>query len=83
MSHRSGGSRFRGGGMPERRGNESYRNGLVYAQQLAELPDYSNPATRETEKSLGPFEYDVEINKMYDQDIITRGPYELDNGAIY
>jgi hypothetical protein len=20
---------------------------------------------------------------MYDQDIITRGPYELDNGAIY
>jgi hypothetical protein len=50
MSHRSGGGRFKGGGMPERRGQESYRNGLVYAQQLAELPDYSNPATRETEK---------------------------------
>ena len=47
------------------------------------MPDYSNPATRETEKQLGGFEYDEELDKMYSQDVITRGPYELDNGAIY
>lgn len=47
------------------------------------MPDYSNPATRETNKSLGPFEYEEELDKLYAQDVIMRGPYELDNGAIY
>jgi hypothetical protein len=47
------------------------------------LPDYSSFATRETEKQLGPFVYDVDEKRMYDLEIITRGPYELDNGAIY
>ena len=84
LSQRSGGGRFKGGGMPERKqGGESYRNGLVYAKQLSDLPDYSNPATRETEKSLGPFNYDLEGMKNFDIEIVTRGPYELDNGAIY
>ena len=84
LSQRSGGGRFKGGGMPERKqGGESYRNGLVYAKQLSDLPDYSNPATRETEKSLGPFNYDLEGIKNFDIEIVTRGPYELDNGAIY
>jgi len=33
LSQRSGGGRFKGGGMPERKqGGESYRNGLVYAK---------------------------------------------------
>lgn len=32
ISHRSGGGRFKGGGMPERRGQDSFRNGLVYAK---------------------------------------------------
>ena len=54
MSARSGQGRFKGGGMDKKKGNnngsDSQRNGLVYAQQLSEMPDYSNPATRETEK---------------------------------
>jgi hypothetical protein len=65
------------------KGQESYRNGLVYAKALNDLPDYSSFATRETEKQLGPFVYDVDEKRMYDLEIITRGPYELDNGAIY
>jgi hypothetical protein len=81
MSHRSGEVIFKGGGMPK--GQESYRNGLVYAKALNDLPDYSSFATRETEKQLGPFVYDVDEKRMYDLEIITRGPYELDNGAIY
>ena len=47
LSARSG--QFRGG-MPSNRRADSQRNGLVYAKQLAEMPDYSNEATRATEK---------------------------------
>lgn len=50
MSHRSGEVIFKGGGMPERKGRDSYRNGLVYAKALSDMPDYSSFATRETEK---------------------------------
>ena len=73
---------FRGGGMPSNRRADSQRNGLVYAKQLAEMPDYSNEATRATEKQVGPFEWD-EDESQYGTDLIVRGPYELDNGAIY
>ena len=52
--------------MPERRGQDSFRNGLVYAKQLSGMPDYSNAATRETEKQLGPFVYDMDTNNLYD-----------------
>jgi hypothetical protein len=47
------------------------------------MPDYSTPATRSTESRLGPFVFDrnEEINNR--MDLITRGPYELDNQAIY
>ena len=45
------------------------------------MPDYSNEQTRETEKQLGAFEYDQDEAQY--GDLITRGPYELDNGAIY
>lgn len=79
LSARSG--QFRGG-MPSNRRAESGRNGLVYAKQLAEMPDYSNDATRATEKHVGPFEWD-EDESQYGNDLIQRGPYELDNGAIY
>lgn len=82
LSHRSAEVIFKGGGMPQR-GNDSYRNGLVYAKALSSLPDYSSFATRETEKQLGPFNYDLDDNKMFELEIITRGPYELDNGAIF
>lgn len=80
LSHRSNEVIFRGGCMP---GRDSFRNGLVYAKALSELPDYSSFATRETEKLLGPFEYDLDDKKLFDLEIITRGPYELDNCAIY
>lgn len=68
--------------MPSNNGAGSQRNGLVYAKQLAEMPDYSNEATRATEKQVGPFEWD-EDDSQYGTDLIVRGPYELDNGAIY
>ena len=29
-----------------------------YARELAEMPDHSNAATRETEERLGPFVFD-------------------------
>jgi len=45
-------------GMPSNRRAESGRNGLVYAKALSEMPDYSNEATRATEKQVGAFEYD-------------------------
>jgi len=83
LSHRSGEVIFKGGGMPDRRSQESHRNGLVYAKALTELPDYSSYATRETEKLLGPFVYDLDDKILFALEIITRGPYELDNGAIY
>lgn len=66
----------------DRPGDSSRQNGLVYARQLAEMPDYSNDLTKETEKQLGVFEYDQDP-AQYGTDLITRGPYELDNGAIY
>jgi hypothetical protein len=47
------------------------------------MPDYSSFATRETEKQLGPFIYDIDPTVSSNIEIITRGPYELDNGAIY
>ena len=46
------------------------------------MPDYSNEATRQTEAQVGAFEYD-EDESQYGSDLIVRGPYELDNGAIY
>ena len=47
------------------------------------MPDYSNLATMETEKKLGPFVYDVDPASLKDIETISRGPYELNNGAIY
>ena len=46
------------------------------------MPDHSNEATRSTEGRLGPFVYDKDEEFEF-SDIINRGPYELDNGAIY
>ena len=65
-----------------RRGGDSQRNGLVYAKQLPNMPDYSNEATRQTEQQVGPFEWE-EDESQYGTDLVVRGPYELDNGAIY
>ena len=53
LSSRSG-HKFRGG-MPPRGKIESDADGLCYAKALPEMPDYSNAATRATEKQVGAF----------------------------
>jgi hypothetical protein len=46
------------------------------------MPDYSNSFTRETQDRLGAFVFDKPESPRQ-KDVVTRGPYELDNGAIY
>ena len=53
-----------------------------YAKELKEMPDYSNAATKETEERLGEFIFD-QPEPASNKEIVTRGPYELDNGAVY
>ena len=53
ISSRSHHKKFRGG-MPSR-GCDSSRNELVFAKQVTKMPDYSNEATRATEKEIIPF----------------------------
>ena len=49
-----------------------------------DLPDYSNERTRAAEAKLQPFIYDPELaNSPTFKDVISRGPYQLDNGAVY
>ena len=64
------------------RSNESSRNELVFAKQVNEIPDYSNDATRATEQEIVAFVFDEDMT-IYGDDLISRGPYELDNRAIY
>lgn len=45
------------------------------------MPDHSNEKTRATEQRLGPFVYNKD--EPVNSDIIKRGPFELDNGAIF
>jgi hypothetical protein len=56
--------------------------GNFCAVELKEMPNFSNEATRATELKLGPFVFD-QIESPREVEIINRGPYELDNGAIY
>lgn len=56
---------------------------IVYAKMLNEMPNYSNQATRHSEKQAGPFKYDEVFHQEYQEGIILRGPYELDNGSVY
>jgi len=75
-SHR----KFRGGAVAGKRGD---KNGLVYARAISELPNYSNEASRQTEQALGPFRYDPNDGMLDNPNLVTRGPYILDNGAVY
>ncbi len=59
LSSRSGGGRFKGGGMMERQ-IEGGRGNLVFAKAIQTMPDYSTNATKETEKFVGAFIYDLE-----------------------
>jgi hypothetical protein len=48
------------------------------------MPDYSNDLSRKTEQRIGPFKYkNEEIKEGVIGAVINKGPYELDNGAIY
>lgn len=78
LSDRSNNKKFKGG----MRELNSGRNGLVYAKLLLEMPDYSNDATRATEKQLTPFQWD-DNEEQYGSNLIERGPYELDNRAVF
>ncbi len=51
-------------------------------KEISVVPDYSNPETRATEQKLGPFKYDKPASDS-DRELEDRGPFELDNGAIY
>lgn len=46
------------------------------------MPDFSNDVTRGTESRLGAFVFDKEDSQR-SFDLIEKGPYEMDNGAIY
>ena len=56
-------------------------HGLSFAKELKTMPDHSNEATRSTEQRIGPFMFDEDSSR--DTSLIEKGPYELDNGAIY
>ena len=46
------------------------------------MPDHSNQVTRATEQRLGAFVWDID-DEFAHLDLVTRGPCELDNGAVY
>ena len=51
-------------------------------KEMFAITDYLNPDTRATEQRLGPFKYDKSATDS-DRDLEKRGPFELDNEAIY
>lgn len=53
------------------------------ARELDKMPDFSNEQTKSTEQRLGPYLFDDENPPDFENELIERGPYELDNGAIY
>ena len=70
------------GNFLDNKGKAVDSKGNSYARELTEMPDHSNEITRQTELRLGPFDFDmVESPRAYE--IVDKGPYELDNGAIY
>ncbi len=51
-------------------------------KEINVVPDYSNPETRATEEKLGAFKFDKPPTDS-DRELEDRGPFELDNKAIY
>ena len=62
--------------------NAQNQNSIGAANPLSQMPDYSNNATRTTEKRLGNFNFDMPESPSM-KNLVPRGPYQLDNGAIY
>lgn len=46
------------------------------------MPNFVNPYVKATEDLIGPFIYN-QIEILNSENLIERGPYELDNKAIY
>ena len=69
-------------GMPGKSGINSEQNSFSLAKPLIQMPDYSNETRKDIEKALGPFQYD-EDESQYGDKLISRGPYQLENGAVY
>ena len=65
--------------MGENKG-KPYPPGNSFARELKEVPDHSTEATRSTEARIGQFVFEQNETP---RDVIDRGPYEMDNGAIY
>jgi len=65
--------------MPSR-GSQNFH---LYARQLHEMPDYSNPATKEAKARVGKFNFDLYAPPENCKPSVKRGPYELDNESIY
>ena len=79
ISHRSRDKIAAGRNLAENKGKLQKENS--FARELKEMPNISNELTKETETRLGPFIF--ESTDPPDAELIERGPYELDNGAIY
>jgi hypothetical protein len=54
-----------------------------FARELKEMPDHSNFATRATEARLRVFKFDGGQPEGLSLDLIDKGPFEMDNGAIF
>lgn len=50
--------------------------------ELPNLPDFSNAATRETEQKIGPYIY-INIPAAPGITLIEKGPIKLENGSVY
>ena len=46
------------------------------------MPDLSNQVSRATEQRLGTFVFDFD-SEFAHLDLVSKGPHELDNGAVY
>ena len=57
-------------------------NGVEFAKELKEMPDYSNTFTKQVQAKLLPFQFD-QSESPRDSPLIDRGPIEMDNGCVY
>ena len=57
-------------------------NGVEFAKELKEMPDYSNAFTKQVQAKLLPFQFD-QSESPRDSPLIDRGPIEMDNGCVY
>jgi hypothetical protein len=78
LSNRSRSKLPGGRNMIENKGKVS----LKYAKELKEVPDFNNSLVKATEERLGPFLFD-KPDSARERHLLDKGPFELDNGAIY